>query len=98
MASALIHPTCVATGLAVTAGNYTSRSKIWKELCQCLVCGFLRSGSMILKARASRHAQSTRDGGKLGQGLLAVIEIERGPRGEMIQDRLQLDGFIEFFE
>jgi hypothetical protein len=37
---------------ARSARSYSSRSKIWNERSQCLVCGFFRSGSRILKARA----------------------------------------------
>jgi hypothetical protein len=58
----------------------------------------LEIGIDDLEGARKRYAQSARDGGKLRRGLLAVVEVERGPRGEMIQNRLQLDIFIEFSE
>ena len=51
-----------------------------------------------LERARERDAQSAADGGKLGLGFLARDQIERGSGDKMIQDRPQLDGFVDLLE
>jgi hypothetical protein len=58
----------------------------------------LQIGIDDLESTCEGEAEPAGDGGKLGLGLLAVDQVERGPRGKMIQDRRQLDLFVDLLE
>lgn len=60
--------------------------------------GVLQIGIKDFEAPRERDTQSTRYGGKPPLRGVAVGEIERRPRGEIIQDRLQLDRLVDLSE
>src|SRR3979411_1152562 len=60
--------------------------------------GILQIGIDDLEGARQGQAQSAGDGRKPGVGLFAVGEVERRGRGDMIQDRPQLDLLVELHE
>ena len=60
--------------------------------------GVLQVGVDDPEGAGERHAQSSHDGGETGLDLLAEGQVERGPRGKLVQDRLQLDLLVDALE
>ena len=64
---------------------YISRSKMRKHCCQCRLAGFLRSPSMILKARASATLSPPTTSGNRALRVLGISEVQRRLCGELIE-------------
>ena len=76
----------------------TAAGEIWDERSQCLARGVLQIGIDDLEGARQGKAQSAGDGRKPDRGFIAVSEVEGRLRGQMIQDRPELDLLVHLPE
>src|SRR6266516_1243698 len=78
--------------------GYSKRSKMRKARSQCWLEGFIRSGSMILKVRASATLRPPAMAGSRASVASPRARSRGGRATQVVQERLQLDLLVDLSE